>query len=198
MCVCCVCAGGHGLGRRQGPCAQAGEASACRPNMAQSNMRVLNHFDAQSQGHLRVVGRRHAVQQARDLRSQVGHGDEFLEQVLGHHIRVPAVTNVVCGRGWGCKTAGGACSVAGRRGKAGRARARLGWSHGVRSKRWVGDKTRRDSKGRYRHLGTRCRGPTTVDCVRRVLRRGRRQAQPRLATQSPLAQAQQGSRPHPS
>lgn len=45
---------------------------------------------------LRVVGWADAVQQARNLGAQVGHGDELFEQVLGHHIRVTAVPDVVC------------------------------------------------------------------------------------------------------
>ena len=40
---------------------------------------------------LRVVGRRDAVEVARDLRAQVGDGDELLEQVLGQDVRVALV-----------------------------------------------------------------------------------------------------------
>eukprot|EP00955_Chlamydomonas_euryale_P027452 289382-Chlamydomonas_euryale.AAC.7 len=45
--------------------------------------------------HLRVVGRADAVHVAGDLRAQVGDADELLQEVLGHHVRVAGVADVV-------------------------------------------------------------------------------------------------------
>eukprot|EP00964_Phaeocystis_antarctica_P078146 scaffold48598_cov65-Phaeocystis_antarctica.AAC.1 len=46
---------------------------------------------------LRVVGRRDAVEVARDLRAQVGDGDELLQQVLGQDVGVALLRAVVGG-----------------------------------------------------------------------------------------------------
>mmetsp|Transcript_13958 Transcript_13958/g.40458 ORF Transcript_13958/g.40458 Transcript_13958/m.40458 type:complete len:470 (-) Transcript_13958:5660-7069(-) len=56
---------------------------------------LRRHHDAADLLDLRVVGRADAVHVAGDLRAQVGDADELLQEVLGHHVRVAGVADVV-------------------------------------------------------------------------------------------------------